>query len=284
MRSFPRFSHIRAARRVAALSLALSLLATTPLGARAAGVHLGGQADTLAVAPGATFTVELRTLQPGDAFNAFDIGLLYDSRMLAFTPTSPLSTQRGALMVSACASTFHRFSAQPESLAITLVMLCSDVTVSGADALYKVRFTAGSTPGWTRLRFGRNTQFFMGGTYVPLASAREVVVKVGSPVLGVGEPAVARPGAALALAPPAPDPARAGQPLRVSFTLPVADDVAVDVLDAQGRRVAARAREHYAAGPQRVEWSPGSLPPGRYLVRVRTAHGPAATRGWVVLR
>ncbi|MEQ1831517.1 MAG: hypothetical protein ABL977_00575 [Candidatus Eisenbacteria bacterium] len=247
-------------------------------------MHLGGQADTLVVAPGATFTVELRTLQPGDAFNAFDIGLLYDSRMVAFTPTSPLSTQRGALMVSACAATFHRFSAQPESLAITLVMLCSDATVSGADALYKVRFTAGATAGWTRLRFGRNTQFFMGGTYVPLARAREIVVKIGSPVLGVDAPGTPGGAARVALAPPEPNPARAGQPLNVAFTLPGPDDVALELMDAQGRRVAERVSERFAGGAHRLAWAPGRVPPGRYVLRVRSAQGAGAARGWVVLR
>lgn len=270
-------------------AVALMLLALSPRPAQAAGVFLGAQADTLTVAPGATFTVEMRTLQPGAAFNAFDIGLLYDGSKLTFVPASPVSTQRGALMTSACAATFHRFSAQPDSLAITMVLLCSDVSVSGADVLYKLKFTAGTTPGWTRLRYGKNTQFFLGGTFVGMASQRDVVIKVGQPVLAVGDDA-ARPAPVLALLAPRPNPARSGQDLALDLVLRHDAEVTLELLDTLGRRVSARAAERFTAGPHRVAWAFDRLPPGRYLVRARQRSaagneaGASVTRSWIVLR
>ncbi len=264
----------------------LFMLAAAPRSAHAAGVFLGFQAETLSVATGATFSAELRTLRVGDAFNAFDAGVLYDGTALTFVPSAPVSKQRGLLMTNACAGTFHRFSAQPESLAITLVLLCNEAAVSSADVIYSVKFAAGNTPGWTRLRFGTNTQFFLGGDLVNRAGTREMVVRVGNaplPVLGVGD----RPGpsaGAIELAAPRPNPARTGDGVSVTLSLRQADDVTLELLDALGRRVAARPRERLAVGAHSVRWAVGGLAPGRYLLRARTARGPAVTRSWIVLQ
>ena len=260
------------------------VLVIYPRPAHAAGVFLGFQADTLSVAPGATFTVELRTLQAGDAFNAFDASVLFDGSALTFVPLAPVSKQCGSLMTGACASTFHRFSAQPESLAITLVLLCNEVSVSDADVLYRVMFTAGNMPGWTRLRLGYNTQFYLGGTYLNRASARDMLVHiVDPPALGVGNPP-RLPAAGIELGAPRPNPARGAEALIVSLSLQQADDVTLELLDTLGRRVAARPREYLAPGMNRVHWGVIGLAPGRYLLRARTGRGLAVTRSWVVLR
>jgi hypothetical protein len=88
----------------------------------------------------------------------------------------------------------------------------------------------------------------------------------------------------LSLAPPAPDPARAGQVVRLAFTLPAADVVTLDLLDLAGRRVAALEPRRCIAGPGMLEWSPGPRPPGIYFVRLRSGSGMEAVRRLVMLR
>jgi alpha-amylase len=81
------------------------------------------------------------------------------------------------------------------------------------------------------------------------------------------------PGRApLALALPAPNPAREGVTLR--FTLPIAEPVRLDVLDLAGRRVRTLIAESRAAGDHVASWNLADdagrpMPAGLYLVRLR---------------
>ena len=100
------------------------------------------------------------------------------------------------------------------------------------------------------------------------------------------DPADVPPPAAdgFSLAPPVPNPARAGDPLRVAFTLPRAEAVRCDLLDASGRRVATLPSRCCPGGPNAVDWTPGPLPPGLYFLRLSPGTGPAAVRRLALLR
>ena len=89
--------------------------------------------------------------------------------------------------------------------------------------------------------------------------------------------------AGFALAPPWPDPARAGEAVRLAFVLPRAERVTIELLDLAGRRVAQAGGRRCPAGPNTLSWTPGPLPAGLYWLRVRTGSGLAAARRWTVL-
>lgn len=106
---------------------------------------------------------------------------------------------------------------------------------------------------------------------------------LGSPQLGV-------PGgelAALALAPPAPNPARGGAAVTLAFALPEAGRASLAVYDVSGRRVRALLDGTLPAGLQRVAWDRRdddgrAVHAGVYFVRVEHA-GAAITRRIVAL-
>lgn len=243
----------------------------------AAGVAAGFQPSAIAVAPGDTFTVEIAVTAAGDEFNAFDAAIRFDPARLAFVPTSPLASQRGALMTAACANTFHLFSAQPDSLLATLSLLCSNVFVTGPGVVYRVRFRALPGAGVTTIELGPATAFYRAGFFVlPLAKGT-MTVTIGT---AAGVPGA--PGrAGVRLAPPRPNPAR-GTGV-AEFELAEADRVRLELLDAQGRRVALLADARFEAGPARVPVAVAA-PAGVYRLRMTTGRGAVRERRWVVLR
>src|SRR5262245_21061996 len=83
--------------------LLAGLVAATTLVAPARAFTVGGATDTVVVASGGTFTIDFVVSNLGQAFNAFDLSVHFDPSRLTNVPMSPLSLQRGALMVSACA-------------------------------------------------------------------------------------------------------------------------------------------------------------------------------------
>jgi carboxypeptidase T len=89
----------------------------------------------------------------------------------------------------------------------------------------------------------------------------------------------------LELAPPSPNPARYGAQL--AFTLPVASQVRLEVLDLQGRRVRSLADGRYGAARYELGWDLRDArgyrtTPGLYLLRLTTESG-SATRRLMVL-
>uniref|UniRef100_A0A832I0F1 T9SS type A sorting domain-containing protein n=1 Tax=Eiseniibacteriota bacterium TaxID=2212470 RepID=A0A832I0F1_UNCEI len=269
---------VRRLARAAALAVALAALAAA--GARpatAAGITVGFQQPTLTVSPGDTFLVQIVVSPAGDPFNAFDAPIRFDPVQLTFVPTSPVSAQRGVLMTAACSNTFHVFNARPDSLQITLSLLCNQVFVTGPGTVYQVKFRAATTPGVTTLRLGPSTAFFAAGFLVQPLVRHEMVVQIGAP-------ASAPPradDAGVRLEAPFPNPARGGRGM-VRFALPAADDVRLEVLDVQGRRLATLAAGPRAAGEHTLA-APGGLAPGVYRVRLATGSGAVRERRWVAL-
>jgi hypothetical protein len=81
-----------------------------------------------------------------------------------------------------------------------------------------------------------------------------------------------------------PNPARAGAPVPLVFSLPTAAAVRLEVFDALGRRVGTVLREApLAAGLHRATWRSAGTRPGVYLLRL-TAGGQTATRPLTVAR
>jgi len=272
-------------RRAWRMSGAIPLLCALALGAapaRAVTFTVGGATDTVAVASGQSFTVDLVARGAGPPFNAFDLDVHFDPAKLTNVPLSPLTAQRGELMVYACTTNapFHQFISAPDSVVGTLVILCSDVSVTGPGMLYHLKFTAAATDTYTQLWFGPRTAFYNGGPRVDTLVARPVVVKIGNPVLDVPPPPAA---AAVELGPPAPNPARRARELAVPVRLPRAGEVELALVDAQGRRMAVR-RMQLPAGSHVLSLVLPRLAPGRYVVVLRTADGGLATRPWVTLR
>ena len=122
------------------------------------------------------------------------------------------------------------------------------------------------------------------GIAVPYATGHVMddLLRVPHGTLDVGgEPAPER----LRFAAPIPNPAPGA--VSLSLDVPGAGDLAVDVLDAQGRRVATLERGSAGPGRRAITWSGRTgtghrAAPGAYFVRARMAGRQAATR--VVLR
>ncbi len=246
---------------------------------------LAGAADTVTVSPGQTFTVDLVLRTSSPAFNAFDLDVHFDPARLTNVPMSPLNSQRGALMTSACFtnSPFHLFTPAADSVVCTMVILCNGVSVAGPGTLYRLRFTAGTSDAWTSLKFGAGTTFYDGGPQVDTLVTRPVVVKIGTPppVLDAGGPRILRGSA---LDPVVPNPAHGERVLMATFQLARADEARLDLLDTQGRRVAGLPQGRFEAGAHRAALELPKLAPGRYTLVLHTGEGEAFARPWVVLR
>lgn len=261
-----------------ALTIGLAALGVRPV---QADVYVGLSTPATSVAPGDTFTVEVVIAQPDSAFNAFDASIRFDPARLAFVPTSPVSGQRGPVMTSACANTFHQFTGAPDSLKTTLSLLCPGTNVTGPGTIYRVRFAARGTLGPTTISLGKFTEFYKAGLFVRPVHKQDLAVTIVGQV-GV-DPGVGS-GGRLEFAPPIPNPRRGCDAVLLEFDLPGPDLVSVDVIDLQGRRLASREAQPFPAGRQRVSWSPGPLTDGEYFLRLNARANGSAMRRWTVLR
>lgn len=98
--------------------------------------------------------------------------------------------------------------------------------------------------------------------------------------------AVGPQGSELALARPAPNPARSA--VRFAFTLPTPGTVRLDLIDLAGRHVATLARGWYATGSHALTWDArdaggGPAPAGIYFVRLAAGSRILTTR-FVLMR
>jgi len=183
-------------------------------------------------------------------------------------------------MTSACANTFHLFVPTPDSLLVTLSLLCANVSVTGPGVIYRVKFIAGSTPGTTTISIGPSTQFFNAGFFVNPLDTPPMSICIPSCTTNVG-PA---PSRSLEFEPPLPNPATGGDAGRFRFALASPDLVTLELFDLQGRRVAAREAQSFSAGPNEIDWTAPRLSPGLYVVRLRTRAGDSMRRLWTLLR
>lgn len=102
---------------------------------------------------------------------------------------------------------------------------------------------------------------------------------------------VVRPPSTTAVLPASPDfqprlrvsPNPSTRRIQFDFELPAEGDLALDVVDAAGRRIAAVTVGRRSAGPQVVEWNAAHLPSGAYYARL-VWQGQTRTVGFVQLR
>jgi hypothetical protein len=268
-------------RRIAGCALAVCLVAgLSPAIAQAAGVHCRPEPVATTVNPGDTIVVALTIFQADAPFNAFDASIRFDPSRITFLPPANSATQRGELMTNACPNTFHLFTPGPDSLLVTLSLLCANVSVTGPGVIYRVKFRAGSTPGTTTITLGPSTQFFNAGLFVNPLDTQPMSICISNCTTDV-DPVTSR---SLTFAAPQPNPAMGGEAGLFRFVLPTADEVALDLFDLQGRRVAGREPQRFPAGANEIAWAAPRLSPGLYVVRLRTQSGGAARRLWTLLR
>lgn len=254
--------------RILRLGLCVLALAAAAGAARAA-VSTALTPAIQSVQPGTDFDVFVDVSSAGSAFNGFDVVVSFDPGALTLLPTNPTTLQQGCLMTgscsAACGNTFHVFSAAGDSIAVSDVLLCNSVSLTGPGHVYHLRFHAGNTTQVTQLSL-RRAKFYNAGLFVTPVSTTSCQVGIGVQV-GVGAPV---PGLA--------------RPLRVEpnptfgrVDLVSEDEAAglveVNIVDLQGRLV-----QHVGPawlGPHsRLGWdgrdSQGArVPAGLYLVRIR---------------
>ncbi len=244
----------------------------------AAGVSVGFSPATQTVSPGTDFDVFVEVLAAGSSFNGFDAVVSYSPAALTFLPLAPTSSQQGCLMTGACSAscgnTFHLFSAAADTLSISDVLLCNQISLTGPGHLYKLRFHASNTPQITHLSF-RSVSFYDAGVFVTPVQTSDATIGIGINV-GVG-PGVAVPGVRVRVE---PNPGFG----RVQF---VAEDAGrgltqVDIVDLQGRLVR-RLGPDWLGGGARLGWDGLDahgvrVAAGVYLAKIRRGGGLQLTR------
>jgi hypothetical protein len=233
------------------------------------------------IAPHDTFTVNV-SVDPADSqFNAFDLNIGYDPTHLTFVPTTPLANQRGALMTSACANTFHLFTPTSGVLQSTLSLLCAGVFVTGPGVIFKVRFAATDSVGPTTIQCAAGSQFYRAGFFVNPLDCQPLTVSVS------GISSVPEQGGAtgmLFLATPTPAiQSSSGTTTQVSFRLPRADTARLELYDVRGRRLAEYPETSFESGNNAITWQLPSLASGTYFIRLATGSGLTARRSWMLL-
>lgn len=222
---------------------------------------------TLTVSPGATFDIELDVTQAGSPFNGFDAVVDYDPAALTF-----VSNSEGCLMTggcsAACGSTFHQFAAQADSFAITDILLCNQVSLTGPGQIYKLRFHASSTQQVTHVTL-RHATFYNAGLYVTPVNTADQTINIGT--VGVSDGPL---GANRFAVSAEPNPATG--PLALVIESGAAGDQRLDIYDTAGRLVRQVASGWQASGIRRVPWDGTDaggrrVPAGVYLVTLRSA-------------
>lgn len=240
---------------------ALVLLGAFAPPACADGVRLAISPDTLVVAPGDTFTVQLEVPVAGGAFNGFAATVAYDPVVLAFVPR-PQAEQEGALLRGYCNNTFYLFSAAADTVRISDTMLCNGGFVTGPGTLLVLRFVARGPTGSTVLHLRRSV-FYNDGYYVAPVLPSDAVVSIGGALSAPHDAAGAPPLIA------APNPARGTCWIRSGTGGPL--DVAI--FDLAGRAV-----RHLAGDAGAVAWDGRDrdgrvVAPGIYRARATSRSG-----------
>jgi hypothetical protein len=235
--------------------------------AAAAGVHVRLQTPDTTLEPDEEFEVQLYVFEADASFNAFDASIRFDPTRVSYVTSS---NQPGELMTDACPLNFHIFVPAPDSLRITLVMLCAGASVTGPGEIYRVRFRAGTTPGMTTLAIGPSTQFFNAGFFVNPLEKQDLDICISTCATDVdgGDRALPRFG----MAAPRPAPWSGAGPATFDFDLPAAGKVELTLHDLGGR-VVARRSAWFQAGRHSIALDRPEVSAGVYYARMHSIHG-----------
>jgi hypothetical protein len=158
--------------------------------------------------------------------------------------------------------------------ALPLIAGLSDPTYLSLDAAAGVLAWTEAGAGAQRVALGLTT----GGSALPLdqpLSAYGGIAFSGVSLLAAPAPGPPSSSRTVELAPVWPNPA--AQAAVVTFDLPAAAEVRLDIVDVQGRRVARLAEGPHPAGRHRATWRPGGgeapASPGIYLACLETGGG-----------
>ena len=253
-----------------AFCILLAMVAAAP--ATADGVHARLQTPVVLVAPNDEFDVEFAVFEADEPFNAFDASIRFDPARVTYVAGS---NQVGTVMTSACPSSpFHVFSAAPDSLKISVGLLCAATSVTGPGVLYRARFRAGPTSGSTTLSLGPFTAFYNAGFFVTPLERQDVTVCVTNCTsTGVDGGAGAL---SFAMRAPRPNPWVGRSPASFEFDLPADGAVTLTLHDVSGRAIATGGPEWFAAGRHAIALARPEAPAGVYFARLRTPHGSAS--------
>ena len=260
--------------------VALVVAVACPGAARAQGVQVALMPFQQNVTPGDSANVEIDVTQAGSPFNGYDAVVSYDPAALTYVPRSA-AWQQGCQMTGACSAacgnTFHIFKALADSVMITDILLCNQISLTGPGQLYRLHFITSNTPQVTYVRFRQVPVFYQAGLYVTPVSAADCAIGIGVQ-LGVGGPGPVREGLRVRAE---PNPARGAVSLSVEAG--AAGEQELRVLDVQGRTVRELSSGWYAGGARRVEWDGrdargARAPAGVYLVTLRAGTRRTQTR------
>jgi hypothetical protein len=217
----------------------------------------------------------LQVTEAGSPFNGFDAVVTYDPAVLTFVPTAPTSLQQGPYILESCGNTFHRFTADADSLKITDVLLCSGVSLAGPGSIYTLKFTASMTPQTTDVRI-RSTQFYNGGLFVNPAYTTDAVIGIGVTVDVHPQP-LRLPGHVLRTS---PNPFRSQTSIQINS--PLDGTQRIIIRDIQGRRVRNLQEGRFASGTRHVVWDGRDdtgrpLPAGVYCITLQSQHATVST-------
>lgn len=237
------------------------------------GVHTRLQTPNLVLSPNEEFDVTFYVVQPDEPFNAFDAAIRFDPSRLSFVAPPNPASQPGGLMTGACGNTFHLFTATPDSLRVTLSLLCAGASVTGPGELYRVRFKAGTTAGTTSIDVGWSTQFYHAGFFVNPHESQNLEVCITNCTTGIEDDAEA---IAFALHAPSPNPWSGPEPASFRFDMPRGGPVRVTLLDVSGRLVAAGESRWFDAGRHVLTLSRPDVRAGMYFARLQSPFGSAS--------
>jgi hypothetical protein len=265
-------SGCRKRQGMAGLLLALALCCTAPV--HAAGVRVAVSPETLTVAPGDTFTVQLRVPVAGDPFNGYVAVMSFDPAAVRFL-SQPQIAQEGPLLRDSCAThgTFYSFAAGGDSMTAAGSMLGNGCATVGPGTLLNLRFTALGSPGVTYIRLRSAVVYNDGNRVKPLVPSDATIA--------VGVTLAVPPGPAPRSAPrlrAVPNPSRGACWLRPEPGPAGAADITI--LDMAGR-VVRQIPLDPAAPARSISWDGRDaagrmMPPGVYAARLGRASHPVA--------
>ncbi len=212
--------------RIVALTVAIAA-AVAPVHAAGLGVRAIVLPETVAVAPGDTFTVQLVVPAARDSFNGYDAVLEFDPAALHFVPQAK-AVQQSPLLLGGCGNTFYSFAAAGDSVHANETMLCNTLEIPGPGVLLTLKFVATGSPQVTAIR-PRRLHFYNDGYYVLPVETAGTTVALG---VTLGAPPASAPSPGLRAW---PNPARG----ETTFALPgaPASGRRVQVCDLAGRCV-----------------------------------------------
>lgn len=245
-----------------------------------AGVKVALTPLTQQVVPGSLVHIDITLTQAGLPINGFDAYVGFDPAALTPIPRVPVGEQVGLLLQAACPDHFHKFGAGDETPVdtVTVVLLCSGVSVTGPGQIYTLQFQASMTPQVTYVRFLPGLQFYNEGLYVTPVESTDAIIGIGMEPPTSVEPGNMPNGLDLRIA---PNPAAGEASFRIECDR--SGSQRLRVIDLLGRVVRRFDDSMAVPGVRVVRWdghdaAGNKLPAGVYFVTLDAAGASMSKR------